>query len=153
MSGLGRVSLTLLNWTNLTPFTLSVSAAKEEPNKMETYPQILKDAYMETIWRYGNEEMSISSLYQIDTFRVRDKKLHDSEKYKSALQILVDSQVPAEMPEHATLIDEKWKKFAFYHHIMHAIMPFDVFTTALTVSILLRIRSLKDVLESCLKTI
>ncbi len=145
MSGLGRVSLTLLNWKNLTPFTLSVRAAKEDPSKLETYRQILKDAYMETIWRYGNEKMSITSLYQIDTFRVRGKKLHDSEKYKSALQILVDLQVPAEMPELAALIDEKWKKFAFYHHIMHAILPFGVFTAALTSSILLRIRSLKDV--------
>jgi len=60
----------------------------------ETYRRILTDAYVETIWRYGDTDMNITSLYQIDTFRVRGKKLHEAAKYQSALQLLVDLQVP-----------------------------------------------------------
>jgi hypothetical protein len=147
MSGLGRVSLTLLNWQNLTPFTLSVRAAQEDPLSLKTYRQIRKDSYTETIWRYGDQDMCITSLYQMDTFRVHGKKLHDSQKYQSALQILVDFQVPVvgEMPEFAALIDEKWKKFARRHHIMFVLFPYLIFTAALSVSILLRVRSLRVV--------
>jgi len=53
------------------------------------------------------------------------------------------------MPELASLIDEKWKRFGLYHHLMHAIVPYAVLTAALTASILLRIRSLSGAQFSC----
>jgi hypothetical protein len=46
------------------------------------------------IWSYGDMEMRIHSLYQMDTFRVGTKKLHSSPHYASALEIVVNFEVP-----------------------------------------------------------
>jgi len=39
-------------------------------------------------------EMRNDSLYQMDTFRVHNKKLHESPHYASALEIVVNFEVP-----------------------------------------------------------
>ena len=73
-SGKGRASLTLLNWKNFTPFTLSVHLARADDKKsLNSYRTILECGYRQTVWQFGVHDMHITSLYQIDTFRVRSK--------------------------------------------------------------------------------
>ena len=92
--GRGRPSLTLLNHQHLTPLTLAVCIAQEEHQSLDAFEAILQSAYSTRIWSYGGMEMRIHSLYQMDTFRVRTKKLHFDPHYASALEIVVNFEVP-----------------------------------------------------------
>ncbi len=91
-SGLGCASLTLLNWKDLTPFTFSVHLARVDDKKsLNSYRTILECAYRQTVWQFGVHDMRITSLYQIDTFRVQSKqhrnKLHMNPNYACILQV------------------------------------------------------------------
>jgi hypothetical protein len=89
-SGLGRASLTLLNWKYLTPFTSSVHLARVDDKKsLDSYRTILECGYREIVWQFGVHDMHITSLYQIDTFRVSGIKLHENPNYASILQVLL----------------------------------------------------------------
>jgi hypothetical protein len=93
-SGLGRASLTLLNWKKFTPFSSSVHLARVDDKKsLNSYRTILECGYRQTVWQFGVHDMRITSLYQIDTFRVRSKrysnKLHENPNYACILQVLL----------------------------------------------------------------
>ena len=86
--------LTLLNHEHLTPLTLAVRIAQEEHQSLVAFEVILQSAYSTRMWSFGGMEMQQNSLYQMDTFRVGTKKLHSSPHYASALEIVVNFEVP-----------------------------------------------------------
>ena len=75
--GRGRPMLTLLNHEHLTPLTLAVRIAQEEHQSLVAFEVILQSAYSTRMWSFGGMEMQQNSLYQMDTFRVHNKKLHN----------------------------------------------------------------------------
>jgi len=127
--GRGRPSLTLMNMQKLTPLTLSVRMAQEKQENLESFEEILQSAYSSLIWTYGDVEMRLHSYYQMDTFRVRDKKLHQNPDYLSALEIVVHYEVPVltALPVFEDLIFDKWEKFGFRYHMIFAFVPYTLF--------------------------
>jgi len=115
-------------------------------HSLEAFETILYCAYSTMVWTYGDMEMRTHSLYQIDTFRVKDKKLHAKDGYASALEIVVSREVPVltALPVFETLIHDKWKKFARRHHIRFAVIPYALFVTALTSSTLNRTARVRE---------
>ena len=141
--GRGRPALTFLNKNNLTPLTLSVRMAQENHENLEAFETILTSAYSALIWAYGDMEMRTQNLFQMDTFRVKDKKLHNKKlnpEYASALEIVVNFEVPVltALPVFEELIRDKWTKFGMRFHWLYAIIPYSIFVLALTVSTLAR---------------
>ena len=57
-------SLTLMNADQKTPLT----AAVRHPAVFNT---LMMSGFRETVWQYGNSEMTMHSLYQVDSFRVK----------------------------------------------------------------------------------
>ena len=81
-------SLTLMNKSHRTPLTLALRCPS-------VFNAILARGFRETVWQYGNSEMTLISLYQVDTFRVgkpkgRIEKMRGSvERCLTALQQLL----------------------------------------------------------------
>ena len=148
-SGLGLPSLTRLNWYGLTPLTLSLRLAKTDRQQVVTYQKIRDYAYTRTVWRYGLHEMRIMSLYQIDTFRVHGKKLHNNPHYMSALEVVVDYEVPVldDLPELAELIAHKWKRSGWRQHVKQSVLPYLSIVAALTASILMRFQDVDKLIR------
>ena len=72
----GRPSLVLLNRRKLTPFTLSGRMAQADQESLESFHQMIHCSYQKVLWQYGDCEMRMLSLYQMDSFRISQKKLH-----------------------------------------------------------------------------
>ena len=74
--------------------------------------------------------------HQMDTFRIKGKKLHDDPSYMSALEIVVQYEVPVltALPEFALLIDDKWNKHAMRTHVLLSLVPNLAFIALLTAS-------------------
>ena len=102
--------------------------AQADQESLESFHQMIHCSYQKVLWQYGDCEMRMLSLYQMDSFRISQKKLHKNPKYLSALEIVVFFEIPVltALPEFAELIDEKWNKFAFRRWIYKASYSCDV---------------------------
>jgi hypothetical protein len=120
--------------------------AQEKQENLEAFESILTSAYSTMIWKYGDMEMRTQNLYQMDTFRVRGKKLHSNKAYASALEIVVNYEVPVltALPVFEELIQDKWAKFGFKYHCLCALLPYSIFVAAFTASILFRFEYIRE---------
>jgi hypothetical protein len=80
----------------------------------------------ETVWEYGDVKMSKTSLEQVDTFRVKGSRLHETPKYRSALEIIVTHEVEAFAYDDLfnLLIQDKWRRFASRMYFRQSFLPY-----------------------------
>jgi ankyrin repeat protein len=74
-------SLGFMNEHHLTPFTL---AAKQ--GYLEIY-ELLTESMRQTSWVYGQVQMSLLSLEQLDSFRIEGFPLHEQPNWQSAIEV------------------------------------------------------------------
>jgi len=74
-------SLRFMNEHHLTPFTL---AAKQ--GHLEIY-ELLTESMRQTSWVYGQVQMSLLSLEQLDSFRIEGFPLHEQPNWQSAIEV------------------------------------------------------------------
>ena len=79
--------------------------------------------------------MSKTSLEQVDTFRVKGSRLHETPKYRSALEIIVTHEVDdfAYDDLFNLLIQDKWRRFASRMYFRQSFLPYMLLLVGFTV--------------------
>jgi len=116
----GADSMRMLNVDGLTPFTLACSLGN---TKM--FEHILHVHMRTLLWSFGTVEMSMTSLEQVDTYRIDGSHMHGMDKWRSALEVILDEERTefANTPLINQLLNEKWETFGFKAYLKHTVVP------------------------------
>ena len=139
MKNHGEQSLQMLNADGFTPLTLAVSLGHQS-----LYHHILSKYMQTTVYTYGDLTLLKQNLKQIDSYKIENDALHGHEKWRSALQIIVQEEI-AEFAHDTSIVDllnEKWNKFARKKYVWGYMVPYGLFVTSLTAVLLLRTEEL-----------
>lgn len=127
--------LETLNIDGLTPFTLAARHGRQA-----MFDHMLETHMADVMWVYGGLKMIKTSLLQMDTFRIKDNKLHKEARWRSALEVIVQHEVET-FCQHALfnkLIEDKWITFGRRHYLLHTLLPYLIFIGLFTTMVILR---------------
>uniref|UniRef100_A0A6T8NHJ3 Ion transport domain-containing protein n=1 Tax=Hemiselmis andersenii TaxID=464988 RepID=A0A6T8NHJ3_HEMAN len=150
-----KSSLRIMNKQGLTPFTLSVWLGD-----VEMYTHFANGPLCTLLWKYGQSELKLTDLEQIDTFRTRSVLRHTSDNedelkkahihahpsWRSAMEIIIEKELKEFTNERIFdyLVMSKWDSFGRVIYFFRVFALYIAILTFFFAASMIRINTLKE---------